>query len=136
MKVSEIQTAIFEQTGLKTSFKRMTGSMKHHIKIWPIFQGGIYPKFPFEWANKFNKRFKPDLVNDCFPYCSIMELNIPASNFTEFDPIQYKKERKQKPIDDGKPMAGWGSKNSQLRLDKATARNAKKLKAGTTARYY
>ena len=136
MKVSEIQTAIFEQTGLKTSFKRMTGSMKHHVKIWPIFQNGSYPKFPFEWANEFKKQFKPDLAHDCFAYGSIGEINIPALNITEFDPITYKKERKPKPTDPDKIMKGWGSKNSQLRLDKATARNAKRLRAGTTARYY
>lgn len=136
MKVSEIQTAIFEQTGLKTSFKRMTGSMKYHVKIWPIFQGGQYPKFPFDWVNEFKKQFKPDLAHDCFSYVSVGELNIPALNFTEIDPIQYKKERKPKTIDPDKIQAGWGSKNSQLRLDKATRRNAVRLRAGTTARYY
>lgn len=136
MKVSEIQQAIFEQTGLKTSFKRMTGSMKHHVKIWPIFQGGSYPSFPHEWVKEFIKQFRPDLPHDCSPYGSNMELNIPATNFTEFDPIQYKKERKAKPADPDKVQKGWGSKNSQMRLDKATSRNAKKLRAGTTARYY
>lgn len=125
MKVSEIQQAIFEQTGLKTSFKRMTGSMKHHVKIWPIFQGGQYPKFPFDWANEFKKQFKADLPHDCYPYGSIGELNIPAINFTEIDPIQYEKEAKPKPIDPNKPMKGWGSKNSQMRLDKASRRAAK-----------
>lgn len=136
MKISEIQTAIFEQTGLKTSFKRMTGSMKYHVKIWPIFQGGQYPKFPFDWANQFQKQFKPDLAHDCFPYCSVMELNIPLTNITVFDPIQYKKERKAKPIEDMK-VKGWGSKNSQLRLDKAAARYAKALRRGENrARYY
>jgi len=125
MKVSEIQQAIFEQTGLKTSFKRMTGSMKYHVKIWPIFQGGKYPNFPFDWANEFKKKFKADLAHDCFPYASVGELNIPATNITEFDPITYKKERKAKPIDDGKVMKGWGSKNSQMRLDKASRRAAK-----------
>jgi len=126
MKVSEIQQAIFEQTGLKTSFKRMTGSMKYHVKIWPIFQGGQYPNFPHSWVHEFNKQFKPDLAHDCFPYGSIGELNIPATNFTEFDPIQYKKERKPKPIDENSPQRTWGSKNSQMRLDKTAARYAKK----------
>lgn len=135
MKVSDIQTAIFEQTGLKTSVKRMTGSMKHHVKIWPIFQGGEYPKFPFVWANEFKGQFKADIAHDCFPYASIQELNIPATNFTDFTPIQYKKESKPKPVEQMK-VKGWGSKNSQMRLDKAAARNAIKLRAGTTARYY
>ena len=33
-------------------------------------------------------------------------------------------------------MKGWCSKNSQMRLDKATSRNAKKIKKGGAARYY
>lgn len=136
MKVSEIQTAIFDQTGLKTSAKKLTGSMKRHIKIWPIYQGGQYPTFPAEWVREFGKQFKAFPETDTFPYSTISDLCIPAKNFTEFDPIRYKKERKEKPIDENTPMKGWGSKNSQMRLDKATARNAKRLRAGTTARYY
>lgn len=127
MKVSEIQQAIFEQTGLKTSFKRMTGSMKFHVKIWPIFQDGKYPNFPFEWVNQFAKQFKADLAHDCFPYGSVGELNIPAVNFTEIDPITYKKERKPK-FDPDKVVKGWGSKNSQMRLDKAGARFGNRLR--------
>lgn len=126
MKVSEIQQTIFEQTGLKTSVKKMTGSMKYYIKIWPIFQNGVYPNFPFEWANEFKKQFKADFAHDCFAYGSIGELNIPAINFTEFDPISYKKERKPQPADPDKIEKGWGSKNSQMRLDKTAARYAKK----------
>ncbi len=137
MKVSEIQQAIFEQTGLKTSFKRMVGSMKHHVKIWPIFQGGQYPKFPFDWAKQFEKQFKPDLVHDCFPHCGVEEFNIPMTNITEFDPITYKKERKAKPVNEDAPAKGWGSKNSQMRLDKAAARYAKALRRGDNrATYY
>jgi hypothetical protein len=135
MKVSEIQTAIFEQTGIKTSVKKMTGSMKRHIKVWPIYQGGKYPDFPHEWLQEFKKQFKGVPETDTWPYCTVSDLNLPAALF-EFDPIQYPKESKLKPIDENKVMKGWGSKNSQLRLDKATARNAKKLRAGTTARYY
>lgn len=122
MKVSEIQTAIFEQTGLKTSAKRRTGSMKHHYTIWPIYQGGKYPDFPFAWVQEFSKQFK-SFGHGVF--CTVGSLDIPAANFIEFDPIQYKKEHKPKTIDDGKPMKGWGSKNSQLRLDKASRRAAK-----------
>lgn len=52
------------------------------------------------------------------------------------DRIEMKKEAKPKPIDPNKPQKGWGSKNSQIRLDKAIARNAKKMKKGNTATYY
>ena len=47
-----------------------------------------------------------------------------------------KKESKPKQADPNKPLKGWGSKNSQMRLDKAAARNAKKMCKGGTARYY
>lgn len=136
MKVSEMQTAIFEQTGLKTSVKKLTGSMKHHIKIWPIYQNGDYPKFPFEWGNEFKKQFKAVPELDAFPYFSPMQFDIPAQNFTEFDPIIYKKERRPRPIDENTKVKEWGSKNSQLRLDKAAARYAKALRRGENrARY-
>lgn len=133
MKVSEIQTAIFEQTGLKTSIKKNSGSMKEHYTIWPIFQNGSYPSFPAAWVRDFGKQFKP--FGKAFPYCGTSQLDIPIPNITVYDPINYKKESKPKPLDDGKPMKGWGSKNSQMRLDKASVRNAKKLMKGTTARY-
>jgi len=127
MKIADIQAQIFEQTGLKTSVKKMTGSMKHHVKIWPIFQGGEYPKFPFEWANEFKKQFKNFPEIDCFAYSSPMEFNIPAGNFTDLTPINYKKESKPKDIEQ-MSVKQWGSKNSQMRLDKTAARYGKKLR--------
>lgn len=134
MKVSEIQTAIFEQTGLKTSAKRNKGSMKHHYTIWPIYQGGKYPDFPFAWLREFSKQFNSFGQG---VFCTVSSLDIPANNFTDFDPIQYKKEHKPKPVDPDKPMSGWGSKNSQLRVDKATARHAKAVTQGkNTVRFY
>lgn len=134
MKVSEIQTVIFEQTGIKTSVKKMTGSMKYHYSFTPIFQGGEYPKYPYEWAKEFIKQFAtiPGYGN-YFTNGNI--LDILTLNFTAYDPIKYQKERKPKTIEQMK-VKQWGSANSQLRLDKATTRNAKKLRAGTTARYY
>jgi len=58
MKVSDIQQAIFEQTRLKTSFKRMTGSMKHHVKIWPIFQGGNIQNSPLRGQMNLKDNFR------------------------------------------------------------------------------
>jgi hypothetical protein len=46
----------------------------------------------------------------------------------------FKKERKQKPTENPK---GWGSKNSQVRLNKAVSRYAKRLRNNPgSARYY
>ena len=136
MKVSELQEKIFAETGLKTSVKKQTGSMKHHYAFTPLFQNGEYPKYPIEWGRQIVKQFQdmPGLGN-YFTNGNI--LDILALNFTDYDPIQYKKERKPKPIDPDKPLKGWGSKNSQVRLDKAASRYAKALRRGESrARYY
>ncbi len=123
MKISELQEIILKETGLKTSAKKMTGSMKRHVKIWPIFQDGKYPNFPFEWLQEFAKQFKGIPETDTWPYCTVGDLCLPAALF-EFDPITYKKERKPKPIEQMN-VKEWGSKNSQMRLDKASRRAAK-----------
>jgi len=123
MKVSELQAAIFEQTGLKTSVKKQTGSMKHHYAFTPLFQNGEYPKYPIEWGRELVKQFKTIPGNGNY-FTNGNILDILAINFTEYDPIQYKKERKPKTIEQMKGRT-WGSKNSQMRLDKASRRAAK-----------
>lgn len=134
MKVSEYQNKILTETGLKTSVRKGSGSMKHHLVFTPMFQGGQRPKFPIEWAREQRGLFQSN-GHGVFstPEC----LDIPAFNFSEFDPVRYKAERKPKPIDTNTPAKGWGSKNSQLRLDKAAARYGKALRRGENrARYY
>lgn len=134
MKVSEYQEKILAETGLKTTVSKMSGSMKHHLRFMPMFQGGGYPNFPFEWAQEQSKLFKS---NGHGVFCTTSNFNIPAFNFSEYDPIKYQKERKPKPIDENTPSKEWGSKNSQIRLDKAAARYAKGLRRGENrARYY
>lgn len=110
--------------------------MKFHYAFTPLFQGGEYPKYPIEWGREFVKQFKtiPGYGN-YFTNGNI--LDILSLNFTEYDPIKYQKERKPKPIDPDKIQAGWGSKNSQLRLDKAASRYAKRVRRGAnTVRFY
>lgn len=134
MKASEIQTKILTETGLKTSVKKYsTGSMMGYVRIMPIFQNGSYPSFPFEVVQKL----KAELA--CFDYankpvfCTCSDISVYQ---IEDDRIQMKKESKPKEIDPNKTMKGWGSKNSQMRLDKTTSRNAKKMNKGGVARYY
>jgi len=79
----------------------------------PIFQNGSYPSLPFEFVQKL----KAELA------------------VFDYDRIQMKKESKLKEIYPNKTMKGWGSKNSQMRLDKATSRNAKKMNKGEVAKY-
>jgi hypothetical protein len=132
--VTQIQETIFNQTGIKTSVRQYTGSMKNHIGFRPMLQNGIYPVFPHEWAKEFIKQFEaiPGYGN----YTAGNYIDIVRINFSDFTPLQYKKERKPKTIEEQK-IKGWGSKNSQVRLDKAAARYAKALRNGNNrARYY
>ena len=132
MTTAEIQTRILTETGLKTSVKAYSkGSMKGYIRIMPIFQDGKYPSLPFDFAQKIKEELKAydyaekPLLATCSDIC-IYQL--------EDDRIHMKKESKPKVSD--KLVKGWGSKNSQMRLDKATRRNAVKMNKGNTARYY
>jgi hypothetical protein len=134
MKVSDIQTKIFNELGIKTSVKIVkSGSMKGYIYIRPIFQNGIYPNFPIEWIRELRKELD-NLYQEPRPaFCNTTEISIYQ---IEDDRITYKKECKPKPKDTEHISKGWGSKNSQIRLDKATARYAKRLNKGGCARYY
>lgn len=126
----EVQERIFSDTGIKTSARKLTGSMKGYYSFRPMFQNGDYPKFPYEWRKQFVKLFVIQGDKSAFHSdTSIDVYNIDKEDF------EYQKERKPKTIEQ-MSVKGWGSKNSQLRLDKATARNAVRLRAGTTARYY
>lgn len=134
MKVSEIQTKILIETGLKTSVKKYsTGSMKGYIKIIPIFQNGSYPSFPFDFVQKLKNELIEFNYADNPVFCGTSDISIYK---IEDDRINMKKERKPKKIDPDKQNKGWGSKNSQMRLDKAISRNAKKMNKGGVARYY
>lgn len=131
--IADIQTAIFEQTGIKTSVKKGRGSTKQYFIISPMFQNNIYPQYSFEWRQKFVAAYP--LTEPFTASINGTQFYIHCSFLTDTTPIKYKTERKPLLIEQMK-VKQWGSKNSQLRLDKATARNAKRLNAGTTARYY
>lgn len=133
MGISEIQEILFLKYNLKTSVKKGSGSMKGYLIITPMFQNGSYPLIPFSSLNEF-KSLLYDFDSNQYPvFCSTSNIAIYGilDNRSEF-----KTERKPKPLDINKITKGWGSKNSQMRLDKATARNAVKMNKGNTARYY
>lgn len=134
MTASEIQNRILTETGLKTSVKKhSTGSLKGYIRIMPIFQNGTYPSLPFEFVQKLKIELASyDYANKPI-FCTCSDISVYE---IEDDRIQMKKENKPKQQDQNKIMKGWGSKNSQMRLDKVTSRNAKKIKKGGTAKYY
>ena len=137
MKKSEIQQLIFDQTGIKTSVRKLSGSMKIYTAFTPMLQGGIYPKFEFTWMYEFKKQFSAVGTN---PGCYVSGTMIHVLNvhIEESEPIKYKTECKPKSIEEMK-VKQWGSKNSQMRLDKNAARYAKKLRGPNgdkMARYY
>lgn len=119
--VSEVQAIIFEQTGIKTSVKRGTGSVKDYLTFSPMFQCGKYPEFPFEWRRKFQAQYPETIPETVFTSSTQIKLHITAITG---EAIQYKKERKPLPLEQMNQRQ-WGSKNSQMRLDKASRRAAK-----------
>ncbi len=128
----EIQAFILEKTGLKTSVKKGTGSMKGYLKIWPQFQNGEYPNIPFELARELLEILK-EYDHEPHPvFCTISEIEVYG---LEDERMSFKRERKPKPREEQK-VREWGSKNSQMRLDKKAARYAKNLRNGTTGVRY
>lgn len=128
MKTREIQEMIFEEVNIKTSVKQGSGSMKGYAIFSPMFQDGKYPEFPFEFYRSMRDKLagfepKPNFFTSSQFHIYGLEL----------DSINYKRERKPKDRHELKARA-WGSKNSQLRLDKAAARYAKNYGDGK-ARY-
>lgn len=134
MTASEIQNFILDKANLKTSVKIFkNGSMKGYVRIMPIYQNGSYPSIPREvWGELKELLSKYDYAN--FPlFCGYSEISVFG---IEDDRIQMKKEAKPKEIAETK-VKHWGSKNSQMRLDKAAARYADKIRSGkNVARYY
>jgi len=134
MKASEIQQLILSETGLKTSVKQYTkGSMKGYLRIMPIFQNGCYPSIPFDFVQSLKSKLSNFDYANKPTFCTCSDISVYQ---IEDDRLEMKKERKPKQVDPSKPIKGWGSKNSQMRLDKATARNAKKMNKGGVVRYY
>lgn len=130
--ISEIQNYILEKTGLKTSVKFGTGSMKGYLIVMPIFQRGTYPTIDHTIVCELRELLKEHDKPQKPVFCNTSDISI--CDFMD-DRINMKKERKPKEREEMK-VKMWGSKNSQLRLDKATARNAVKMNKGNTARYY
>ena len=130
MKASEIQNIILEETGIKSSVKKGIGSMKAYMIFSPMFQKGEYPTFPFDFYRKFMRDYPGEYPNETL--CSGTQIMVCD---VEDDRIKFKKEKKPASVENMK-IRQWGSKNSQLRLDKATRRNAVKMKKGGTAGYW
>lgn len=130
--ISDIQQMIINETGIKTSVKKGTGSVKDYITFSPMFQDGKYPEYPFEWRQQLRTKYPETIPETIFVSGTQIKLHLSVITGKA---TQYKKERKPLPFEKMK-VRQWGSKNSQIRLDKATARNAVKMSKGNTARYY
>lgn len=131
--ISNIQDEILLKTGIRTSVKKGSGSMRGYLYITPMFQNGDYPLIPFDLCSELKSLLSIFDSNNKPLFCSTSAIII--HGITD-DRKEFKKERKPKPIDPDKITKGWGSKNSQMRLDKAIARNVVKTSKGGNARYY
>ncbi len=130
--ISEVQNYILEHAGLKTSVRVGKGSMKGYLIVIPIFQNDCYPDIDFKVTRELEKILDEYDKHPNPVFCSVSTISVAGLND---DRINMKKERKPKEISEMK-VKQWGSKNSQMRLDKATERNAKRMNKGNTARYY
>ncbi len=131
-KVSEVQEFILKEDDLKTSVRKGKGSMKGYFIIWAQFQNDKYPDISKETQNQLKEKLIDFNTLERPLFCSNADISI--YNIID-DRKVFKKERKPKSRGEMK-VKQWGSKNSQLRLDKATERNAKRMRKGGTARYY
>lgn len=131
--ISEVQAIILQETGIKTSVKHGKGSMKDYFIFTTMFQSGSYPDYPHQWRREFKARYPETDPETIFIGSSQIDIH---KSVLQGEADKFKTERKPKPIDPNKPQKGWGSKNSQMRLDKAAARHTKKLLSGKNiARY-
>jgi hypothetical protein len=122
--ISEIQTEILTQTGLKTSVSKGKGSMKGYFRIMPIFQNGTYPNMPHDFIVQMRDKLSVFGTEEKPIFCTISDIYV--FDFADDRQI-HKKESKGKEISEMK-VKEWGSKNSQMRLDKTALRYAKKRK--------
>jgi hypothetical protein len=128
MTTAEIQQLIYNETGIKTSAKKLTGSMKNYIRISPMFQNGKYPTFPFGFTQEMQAQHAGQEPNPNF--FSIDGFSI--YGLTTENTVQYKKECKPKEIEELNAPT-W--KGQQWRLDKKCQRFAKRAKQGNCVRY-
>jgi len=131
MTTIEYQTYLHELTGLKISVKKCTGSEKGYFKFWPQYQNGEYPNFEHELIQSLRSNDTSEEPNrNGFSISEILIFGL-----VESDCVKFKREYKPKEISE-MSVKSWGSKNSQMRLDKRSERNAKRMNKGNTARYY
>lgn len=131
---SEIQKFILDKTGLKTGVRKLSGSMKGYFMVYPLFQNNEHPKIPFELAQELKRTLNSSSSHPTF--CSVDSIDVHESNGFTNDRITMKSEKRVKSPEEMK-VKTWGSVNSQLRLDKATRRFAKRMQNGKTGvRFY
>jgi hypothetical protein len=122
MTTLEIQNYILTHSGLKTSVKSFkNGSMKGYFRIMPIYQNGNYPNIPENVWKELKTMLKSFDYAEKPLFCGYSEICVYG---IENNCITMKRESKPKEIKDLK-VRSWGSKNSQMRLDKVCRRAAK-----------
>jgi hypothetical protein len=85
---------------------------------------------PYDFTQSLKKELSNFDYENMPLFCTISQVSVYG---LVDEIIKMKKESKPKQSELTK---GWGSKNSQMRLDKATSRYAKKINNGNVARYY
>lgn len=130
MTAAEIQKIILDETGIKTSVRKLKGSMNGYVRIMPIYQNNTYPSLPLELVQRLAIELAAYNYEEKPLFCGRSDISIYG---IDSESTYMKREAKQKEPAQAK---GWGSKNSQIRLDKAVRRNAVKLRKGGVAGYW
>lgn len=133
MTIADFQNFILKETSIKTSVKKNKGSMKDYTTFTPIYQKGIYPEYDFTWRQNLIKQYTETDPPQIMVSSSQIQLH---NSLLSGEALHFKREKKPLPIEQMK-VRQWGSKNSQMRYDKAVARNHKRVMRGDGgARFY
>lgn len=137
-RVDSIQKTILDVTGLKTSVKvgSLTSSMRGYVMFRAAKVAGQFTQWTFEQGNQLRALFagteeKPT-TGTFYELC--VYFGNEAYNY-ERAPKTSAVKKEAAPASEKVTRSGWGSKNSQMRLDKASRRYAKRLRTTNCARY-
>ena len=101
MTVAEIQTLIYDNTGIKTSVKHLTGSMRGYLQFTPMLDRGRRSDFSDADLKTLRDKLKKDFFKTSTPphiFMSHYSIEVPIWPLTNLEPIKYAvKKRRFKP---------------------------------------
>lgn len=138
-RISDIKAQVEKLTGVAVSVSigRLGSSMRGYVIIRAKRKGGQNVEWSFENSIELTTMFigLPETPTTCNKYELCVFVGNEAYNYSAPKTERAKTISPQREKSEQKKSKGWGSKNSQMRLDKASRRFAKRMKRGNTVRY-